>query len=347
MATTQVLDTEVQELTYAQAINAAIREEMRRDPKVILMGEDVAGGATLEHLKGDEAWGGVLGVTQGLVKEFGRERIRDTPISESGFIGAAVGAAATGMRPIAELMFVSFIGVCYDTLLNQGTKLRYMFGGKAKVPLVIRTIVGAGFRAAAQHAQMMVPAFTHLPGLRVVLPSTPRDAKGLLKSAIRDDNPVVFMEHIGLYNTKGEVPVEEYTIPLGQADVKREGKDATVVAMGWMVHKALEAASSLEADGISIEVVDPRSLAPLDEETIFGSVRKTGRLVVVDEDNPVCSMGSEIIARTASRAFDYLDAAPVLVSAPNTPVPFSPVLEDAYIPSAAKVAAAVRQVMAK
>lgn len=347
MATAQVQDTGVQELTYSQAINAAIREEMRRDPKVILMGEDVAGGATLEHLKGDEAWGGVLGVTQGLVKEFGRERIRDTPISESGFIGAAVGAAATGMRPIAELMFVGFIGVCYDSLLNQGTKLRYMFGGKAKVPLVIRTMVGAGFRAAAQHAHMLVPAFTHIPGLRVILPSTPRDAKGLLKSAIRDDNPVVFMEHIALYNTKGEVPVEEYTIPLGQADVKREGRDATVVAMGWMVHRALEAASSLEADGISIEVVDPRSLAPLDEETIFASVRKTGRLVVVDEDNPVCSMGSEIIARTASAAFDYLDAAPVLVSAPSTPVPFSPVLEDAYIPSAAKVAAAVRRVMAK
>lgn len=332
----------VREATFAQAINEAICQEMRRDPTVILMGEDVAGGAEVDHLAGDEAWGGVLGVTRGIVKEFGRGRVLDTPISEAGFIGAAVGAAATGLRPIAELMFVGFVGVCYDQLLNQAAKLRYMFGGKAKVPLVIRTMVGAGFRAAAQHSQMLVPIFTHIPGIKVVLPSTPRDAKGLLAAAIRDDDPVIFMEHITLYNSQGELPEGELVIPLGQAEIKREGRDVTVVAMGKMVHTALAAARSLAAEGISAEVVDPRTLFPLDEEAIFQSVRKTGRLVVVDEDNPVCSMGSEIIARVASQIFDHLDAAPVLVSAPHVPVPFSPVLEDAYIPSQQKVEAAIR-----
>jgi acetoin:2,6-dichlorophenolindophenol oxidoreductase subunit beta len=334
--------TKVREATLAQAINEAIRQEMRRDPNVILMGEDVAGGAEIEHLKNDEAWGGVMGVTQGIVKEFGRGRVLDTPITESGFVGAAVGAATTGLRPIAELMFVSFIGVAYDQLLNQATKLRYMFGGKAKVPVTIRTMVGAGNRAAAQHSQMLIPAFAHIPGLKVVLPSTPGDAKGLLAAAIRDDNPVIFMEHLALYSMKGDVPEGEYMIPLGQADIKRAGKDVTVVAMGRMVHMALEAAKNLETAGISVEVIDPRTLVPLDEATIIESVKKTSRLVVVDEDNPICSMGSEIIARVAQAAFDFLDAPPVLVSAPNTPVPFSPVLEDAYIPSAQQVETAIR-----
>ncbi|HYG58287.1 MAG TPA: alpha-ketoacid dehydrogenase subunit beta [Symbiobacteriaceae bacterium] len=330
--------------SMAQAINEAIRQEMRRDPKVILFGEDVAGGPQVEHLKNDEAWGGVMGVTRGIVKEFGRERVLDTPISESGFIGAAVGAAATGLRPIAEMMFVGFVGVCYDQLLNQASKLRYMFGGKAKVPMVIRTMVGAGFRAAAQHSQMNVPLFAHIPGIKVVLPSTPRDAKGLLAAAVRDDNPVIFMEHLALYNMEGELPEGEFVIPLGKGEIKREGKDITVVAMGKMVHTALEAAKHVEAKGISVEVIDPRTLVPLDEALIFNSVKKTGRLVVVDEDNPVCSMGSEIIARVACEMFDHLDAHPVLVSAPHTPVPFSPPLEDAYIPSAAKVEAAIMAV---
>lgn len=334
-------------VTLAQAINEAICQEMERDPKVILMGEDVAGGAEIAHLKDDEAWGGVLGVTKGIVKQFGRQRVLDTPISESGFIGAAVGAASTGMRPIAEMMFVGFVGVCYDQLLNQASKLRYMFGGKAKVPMVIRTMVGGGLRAAAQHAQMDVPIFAHIPGMKVVMPSTPRDAKGLLAAAIRDDNPVIFMEHIALYNTQGELPAGELVIPLGKAEVKREGKDVTVVAMGKMVHTALAAAETLAGLGIAVEVVDPRTIVPLDEQTIFASVRKTGRLVVVDEDNPVCSFGSEIIARVATQVFDSLDAQPVLVSAPNTPVPFSPALEDAYIPTAAKVEAAIRFVMGK
>lgn len=337
--------TKTRTVTLSQAINEAICQEMERDPRVILMGEDVAGGATLEHLKEDEAWGGVLGVTKGIVKKFGRERVLDTPISEAGFIGAAVGAAATGLRPIAELMFVSFIGVCYDQLLNQASKLRYMFGGKAKVPMVIRTLVGAGVRAAAQHSQVIAPIFTHIPGVIVVLPSTPADAKGLLAAAVRNDNPVIFMEHVALLNASGEVPEGELVIPLGVADIKREGKHVTIVAMGKMVHTALAAAESLAAAGISAEVVDPRTLAPLDEGTIFNSVRKTGRLVVVDEDNPVCSMGSEIIARVASACFDHLDGPPVLVSAPNTPVPFSPALEDAYIPSPAKVEAAVRSLL--
>lgn len=338
--------TKTKTITFSQAINDAIAQEMERDARVILMGEDVAGGATVEHLTNDEAWGGVLGITKGLVKRFGRERVLDTPISEAGFIGAAVGAAATGLRPIAEMMFVSFVGVCYDQLLNQASKLRYMFGGKAKVPMVIRTLVGAGVRAAAQHSQIIAPIFAHIPGVIVILPSTPADAKGLLAAAIRDDNPVVFMEHVALLNMSGDVPDGEFILPLGVADVKRQGKDVTIVAMGKMVHTALAAAETLATAGIAAEVIDPRTLVPLDEKAIFESVRKTGRLVVVDEDNPVCSMGSEIIARVAAECFDHLDAPPVLVSAPNTPVPFSPVLEDAYIPSPAKVEAAVRRLLA-
>lgn len=334
---------ETREITFQQAINEAIRYEMRRDPNVILMGEDVAGGAGVDHLQDNEAWGGVLGVTRGLVQEFGRHRVLDTPISEAGFIGAAVGAAATGLRPVAELMFVGFVGVCYDVLLNQAAKLRYMFGGKAKVPLVVRTMVGGGFRAAAQHSQMLYPVFVNVPGIKVVVPATPYDAKGLLASAIRDDDPVVFCEHITLYATKGSVPEEPYTIPLGKADVKRSGKDVTIVAIGKMVHTALEAAARLAAEGIQAEVVDPRTLQPLDEDTILTSVRRTGRLVVVDEANPRCSMASEIAAVVASKGFDFLDAPIRLVTPPHVPVPFSPPLEDAYIPSAERIVAAAHE----
>lgn len=334
---------QTQEITFAQAINRALREEMERDPTVILMGEDVAGGAAVEHLEGDEAWGGVLGVTKGLVKEFGRDRVLDTPISEAGFIGAAVGAAAVGLRPVVELMFVGFIGVCYDALLNQASKLRYMFGGKAKVPMVVRTLIGGGFRAAAQHSQVLYPIFVHVPGLKVVVPSTPYDAKGLLVSAIRDDDPVIFCEHIALLNVKGTVPDESYAIPLGKADIKRPGTDATVVAIGRMVHVALEAAEALAKDGKEIEVIDPRTLQPLDEETILASVQKTGRLIVVDEANPRCSMASEIASVVATKGFDYLDAPIRTVTPPHVPVPFSPVLEDAYIPDAARVVQAVRE----
>ena len=330
-------------ITYREAINEAIRIEMRRDSAVILMGEDVAGGAAT-HLeeKGEEAWGGDLGVTKGLVQEFGRSRVLDTPISESAFIGAAVGAASTGLRPIAELMFVDFLGVCLDQIFNQAGKMRYMFGGKAKVPMVIRTLYGAGFRAAAQHSAVLYSVFAHMPGLKVVAPSTPYNAKGLLMAAIRDDDPVIYMEHLVLLDSSGPVPEGEYVVPLGKAEIARPGKDVTVVAIGRMRLFALQAAEDLAKDGIDVEVVDPQSLSPLDESTILESVKKTHRLVVVDESNPRCSVANDIVTLAAQQAFAYLDSAPRTVTAPHTPVPFSPPLEDAYIPSPAKIVAAVK-----
>jgi pyruvate dehydrogenase E1 component beta subunit len=334
-------------LTFLEAVNEAIRVEMRRDPTVILLGEDVAGGATVPHLEasGGSEWGGALGVTVGLAKEFGRKRVLDTPISESAFIGAAVGAAATGLRPIAELMFVDFFGVCMDQIYNQGAKLRYMFGGKVQVPVVIRTTIGAGFRAGAQHSGCHYSVFTHMPGLKTVVPSTPRDAKGLLIAAIRDPDPVVFFEHKLLYPMKGEVPEGDDVIPLGVADIKRKGKDVTVVAIARMVHIALEAAEKLSKEGMELEVIDLRTLSPLDDETVLQSVKKTHRLVVVDEDNPRCNMACDVIALVTTRAFDYLDAPPRMVTAPHTPVPFSPVLEDYYIPSVERVISAVKRLV--
>ncbi|HEY4866090.1 MAG TPA: alpha-ketoacid dehydrogenase subunit beta [Candidatus Dormibacteraeota bacterium] len=332
----------VRTLSFREAINEALSQEMERDPTVLLMGEDVAGGATVPGFDQEDAWGGVLGVTKGLVQKFGRDRVLDTPISESGFIGAAVGAAATGLRPVAELMFVDFFGVCMDQIFNQGAKLRYMFGGKAKVPVVIRTMIGAGFRAAGQHSGCHYSVFTHMPGLKTVVPSTPADAKGLLAAAIRDDDPVLFFEHKLLYDVQGEVPAGEHLIELGKADIKREGDRVTVVAIGRMVQMALDAAESLSSEGVSVEVVDPRTLSPLDEDTILSSVRKTRRLVVVDEDNPRCSMATDLVALVASRAFDDLDAPPQMVTAPHTPVPFSAIMEDFYVPTPEKVAEAVR-----
>jgi len=335
----------IRQLTYAQAINEAIRLEMRRDPRVVLMGEDVAGGANIDHLQDDEAWGGVLGVTKGLVQEFGRDRVLDTPITEAGFIGAAVGAASTGMRPIAELMFVDFFGVCWDQIYNQGAKLRYMFGGKANCPLVIRTMIGAGMGAAGQHSGCHYSVFTHMPGIKTVIPSTPADAKGLLTAAIRDDDLVVVFENKMLYSMSGEVPENEYVIPLGKADIKREGTDVTIVAISRMVHQALAAADALQADGISVEIVDPRTLSPLDEETILNSVAKTHRLVIVDEDNPRCSAATDIAALAADKAFTELDAPIKLVTAPHTPVPFSPPLEQFYIPSAERIVATIQDML--
>ncbi len=331
-------------ITFREAINEAMRLEMRRDPTVILFGEDVAGGATLPHMEGEnkEAWGGVMGVSTGLAPEFGRNRVLDTPISESAFIGAAVGAASTGLRPIAELMFVDFLGVCFDQIFNQGAKLRYMFGGKAKVPMVIRSTIGAGLRAAAQHSECLYSLFAHIPGLKTVVPSTPYDAKGLLSSAIRDNDPVMFFEHKVLYDLEGEVPEDNYTIPLGVADVKREGKDATIVSLGRMVHFSLVAAERLAGEGIDVEVVDLRSISPMDEEAILTSVRKTHRLVVVDEDNPRCSVATDVVALVADQAFDYLDAPCKRITAPHTPVPFSPTLEDVYIPSVDTIASTVK-----
>lgn len=335
----------IHQMTYAQAINEAMRLEMRRDPRVILMGEDVAGGATVTGFESDDAWGGVLGVTKGLVQEFGRERVLDTPITESGFIGAAVGAAATGLRPIAELMFVDFFGVCMDQIFDQGAKLRYMFGGKASCPLVIRTMIGAGMGAAGQHSGCHYSVFTHMPGIKTVVPSTPADAKGLLAAAIRDDDLVMFFENKMLYAMNGEVPEGEYVIPLGKADIKREGKDVTVVAISRMVHQGLAAADALQAEGISVELVDPRTLSPLDEETILTSVAKTHRLVIVDEDNPRCSAATDIAALVVEKAFTELDAPIKRVTAPHTPVPFSPPLEQFYVPSPERIVAAIQEIL--
>jgi pyruvate dehydrogenase E1 component beta subunit len=328
--------------TYRAAINEAIAQEMRRDPTVIVMGEDNAGGMGAPGE--DDAWGGVLGVTKGLMPEFGRERVLDTPITESAFIGAAAGAAATGLRPVAELMFVDFMGVCLDQIFNQAGKFRYMFGGKAVTPLVIRTMYGAGFRAASQHSQCLYPVFTHFPGLKVVIPSSPYEAKGLLIQAIRDDDPVIFFEHKVMYDDEEEVPDEAYTIPFGEANLTREGDDVTIVAFGRMVKFANQVADSLEGDGISCTVVDPRTTSPLDRDTILECVAETGRLVVVDEANPRCSMATDIAALVAEHAFDALKAPIKTVTAPHTPVPFSPDLEDLYIPTPAKIEAAVREV---
>ena len=330
------------QLSYREAINEGLRLEMRRDPRVIVMGEDVTGASHSDDPAHLDAWGGVLGVTKELVHEFGRDRVRDTPITESAFVGAGVGAAATGMRPVVELMFIGFLGVCLDQITNQAAKMRYMFGGKATIPLVIRTMIGAGFRAAAQHSDSMYSTFVHFPGLKVVAPSTPADAKGLLAAAIRDDDPVIYCENKVLYDVKGEVPEGEYVIPLGQADVKRQGSDVTIVAISRMVQVALEAAETLARDGISAEVVDPRTLSPLDEDTLVESIRKTGRLVVVDEDNPRCSVATDIAALAATRAVEYLNAPVRLVTAPHTPVPFSPALEDFYVPTPARVVEAAR-----
>ncbi|ADF38726.1 MULTISPECIES: alpha-ketoacid dehydrogenase subunit beta [Priestia] len=332
-------------LSMSEAINEAMKLAMRKDENVILLGEDVAGGAEIDHLQDDEAWGGVLGVTKGLVQEFGRERILDTPISEAAYIGAAMGAAATGLRPVAELMFNDFIGCCLDQVLNQGAKFRYMFGGKAEVPVTIRTTHGAGFRAAAQHSQSLYALFTSIPGIKVVVPSNPYDAKGLLLAAIEDNDPVIFFEDKTLYNMKGEVPEGYYTIPLGKADVKREGTDLTIVAIGKQVNTALTAADQLSHKGIDVEVVDPRSLSPFDEETILSSVEKTNRLIVIDEANPRCSIATDIAALVADKGFDMLDAPIKRITAPHTPVPFSPPLEDIYLPTPQKVIEVVSELL--
>jgi len=329
--------------TFRQAINEALHAEMRRDPRVVVIGEDVAGGAGGTGV--DDAYGGVMGVTRGLVGAFGRERVIDTPITESAIMGMAAGAAVTGLRPVAELMFVDFIGVCFDQIYNQAAKFRYMFGGKAKTPLVIRAMFGAGFSAGAQHSQCLYSFFTHIPGLKVVIPSTPYDAKGLLIEAIRDDDPVIFLEHTKLYDIEGQVPDEAYTIPFGEASVLREGGDVTIVALARMVHVALEAADRLAASGIHATVIDPRTTSPIDEDTILESVTATGRLVVVDEANPRCSVASEIAAFVADKAFPALKAPIRRVTAPHTPVPFAPVLEAAYIPNAGQVEAAARQLV--
>ena len=329
-------------ISYQQAINEALAQEMRRDPSVFIMGEDVAGGAGAPGE--NDAWGGVLGVTKGLYHQF-PGRVLDTPLSELGYVGAAVGAATCGVRPVCELMFVDFAGCCLDQILNQAAKFRYMFGGKAATPLVIRTMVGAGLRAAAQHSQMLTSLWTHIPGLKVVCPSSPYDAKGLLIQAIRDNDPVIFCEHKMLYSMQGEVPEELYTIPFGEANFLRDGKDVTLVSYGRTVNTAMDAARSLAGRGIDCEVIDLRTTSPLDEDSILESVEKTGRLVVIDEANPRCSMATDISALVAQKAFAALKAPIEMVTAPHTPVPFSDALEDLYIPDAAKIENAVLKVI--
>ncbi|KHK66753.1 MULTISPECIES: alpha-ketoacid dehydrogenase subunit beta [Pseudomonas] len=329
-------------ISYQQAINEALAQEMRRDSSVFIMGEDVAGGAGAPGE--NDAWGGVLGVTKGLYDQF-PGRVLDTPLSEIGYVGAAVGAATCGVRPVCELMFVDFAGCCLDQILNQAAKFRYMFGGKASTPLVIRTMVGAGLRAAAQHSQMLTSLWTHIPGLKVVCPSSPYDAKGLLIQAIRDNDPVIFCEHKLLYSMQGEVPEELYTVPFGEANFLRDGKDVTLVSYGRLVNTAMDAARNLAGRGIDCEVIDLRTTSPLDEDSILESVEKTGRLVVIDEANPRCSMATDISALVAQKAFGALKAPIEMVTAPHTPVPFSDSLEDLYIPDAAKIEQAVLNVI--
>lgn len=307
---------------------------MRRDSKVFLLGEDIG-----------RYWGGAFKVTEGLAEEFGDERVRDTPISESAIVGTGVGAAITGMRPVVEIMFGDLTALAMDQIANQAAKIRYMFGGQASCPLVIRTPFGAGVSIASHHSQSLEAWFMHVPGLYVAVPSTPYDAKGLLKAAIRGDDPVFFCEHKLLYPIEGEVPEEEYTVPFGVADVKRKGSDITVVATLYMVHKALNAAEMLEKEGISVEVIDPRTLTPLDRKIIVSSVKKTGRIIVVSEDCKTAGMSAEIAAVVAEEAVDYLDAPIKRVAGQDTPIPFSPPLEQYVIPSEKKIIEAVREVV--
>jgi len=324
----------MRKISYRDALREALREEMQRDKTVFLLGEDIG-----------RYWEGAFKVTKGLGKEFGDERVRDTPISESAIVGTAVGAAITGMRPVAEIMFGDLTALAMDQIANQAAKIRYMFGGQAKAPLIIRTPFGGGVNIASHHSQSLEAWFMHVPGLFVAVPSTPYDAKGLLKAAIRGDNPVMFCEHKLLYPIEGMVPEDDYTVSFGVADVKKEGQDVTVVATMYMVHEALEAAKTLEKEGLSIEVVDPRTLVPLDKEAVIGSVKKTGRLVVVSEDCKTAGVTAEIAAIVAEEAIDYLDAPIKRVAEPDTPIPFSPPLEKYVIPNEKSIIKAVKEIV--
>ncbi len=326
------------------AINQALHQEMERDERIIVLGEDVSGGAG--GTSGQrEAAGGIFGVTKGLLPKFGERRVIDTPISESAIVGAAAGAALAGLRPVAELMFADFVGVCMDQIYNQIAKFRYMFGGKTTCPVVIRAAMGAGMNMGAQHSQTIYPLLTAVPGLKVVVPSNAYDAKGLLIQAIRDDDPVVFFEHKALYPRKGEVPEQPYTVPFGEANLVRQGTRATVVAIGRMVSFAEKALDGLATEGITCDLIDPRTTSPLDEDTIFESVETTGRLVIVDESPPRCSVAADIAGRAAAEVFHALDAPILQVTAPHAPVPFAPALERAYVPGPQKIEAAIRQVL--
>ncbi|MBL7202040.1 MAG: alpha-ketoacid dehydrogenase subunit beta [Anaerolineae bacterium] len=322
----------MRELSYLEAVREALWQEMERDERVFIIGEDVG------------VYGGAFGVTRGMVEEFGEERVIDTPISELGIAGAITGAALAGMRPVGEIMFMDFTTLAMEQLVNQAAKIRFMFGGKATVPFVLRCPAGSGTGAAAQHSQSLENWFVHVPGIKVVMPSTPFDVKGLLLAAIRDDNPVILIEHKLLYKTKGPVPEEPYTIPLGSAEVKREGRDLTIVATSIMVKRSLEAAEQLAREGIEVEVVDPRTLKPLDEETIIRSVSKTGRVLIVHEACKTGGYGGELAAVIAgSEAFDYLDAPIVRLAGRDMPIPYNRTLEYHTVPQVEHIAAAARQ----
>ena len=323
----------MREISYSRALAEGLREELKRDSTVFIAGEDVG------------VYGGDFGITRGFQKQFGEMRCFDTPISESAIAGLATGAAAMGLRPVVEFMFIDFMACAMDQIVNQAAKMRYMFGGILKLPLVMRTHIGAGFSAAAQHSQSLEAWFVHVPGLTVVVPSSPYDVKGLIKSAIRDENPVLFFEHIYLYDKKGPVPNEGYTIPIGKAEVKRTGTDLTIIAYSRMVDIALATANKLQKEGVSIEVVDLRTLKPLDKETIFNSVKKTGRVVLLQEACKMCGMAAEISASISEEAFEFLKAPIKRVTAIDTPVPFAPVLERFYLPDEQDALKSVREVL--
>jgi pyruvate/2-oxoglutarate/acetoin dehydrogenase E1 component len=324
----------MRELTMVQALNEALHEEMARDPAIFCLGEDVA-----------DPYGGAYQITKGLSTRFGAHRCRNTPISETAIVGVAVGAAQTGLRPVAELMYMDFMGVCFDQILNQMAKIRFMLGGQVKLPMIVRGQQGSGRGNAAQHSQSLEAFFFHIPGLLVVQPSNPSDAKGLLKSCLRQDNPVIFLEHKMLYNVKGPVPEEEYTVPLGVAEVCREGTDVTVVATGLMVNRAKAAAARLAEESIFAEVIDPRTLFPLDLDCIVNSVKKTGRCIIVHEANKRGGIGAEIAAQIMERAFDYLDAPVERLAGLDIPIPYAPHLEKAAVPQEDDIVRAVRRLV--
>lgn len=324
------------EISYREAINEALREEMDRDSSVFLLGEDI-----------QDPWMGTYNVTEGLSTDYGVERIRNTPISEGAIVGASIGSALTGMRPVAELMYVDFAALAMDQLVNQAAKIRYMSGGQVRVPLVVRTQGGAGRSLGAQHSQSLEAWFVHVPGLYVVMPATPYDAKGLMKTAIRSDNPVIYLEHKMLYTTKGPVPEEEYVIPLGKADIRRSGRDVTIIAISRMVLWAMEAARRLSEEGIEAEVIDPRTLHPLDEETILDSVARTSRLVVAHEAVERGGWGAEVAALVADKAIGYLDAPIRRVAARNAPIGFAPTFENYIIPGPEEIVKAVKEIVVR
>ena len=337
--------TTSRQISFIQAVNEAIEQEMERDDRVFVMGEDIAGGAGRPDKQ--DAWGGPMRLTKGLIDKFGHERVRDTPISEAGFIGAGVGAAATGMRPVVDLMYVGFFGVCGDQITNNASKIHYMFGGKVKVPITIMTATGAGTNSAAQHSETLYSIFTHFPGLKCVVPSNPYTVKGLFTSAIRDDDPVMIFNNRQLMGMRFDdhVPEETYTLPIGKARVAREGSDVTLIGIGYTTRVCLEAAEDLESQGISPEVIDLLSLSPMDNSAILESVQKTRKVVIVDEDYPRCSIATDISALVAEEAFDYLDAPPRRVTPPHTLIPYSRPLEKHYVPDKDRVIAATREIL--